>query len=80
MYVREKCEKNCESSVYTLYVKDVGGLRMAYTAVSFSRLKEKEICGTVHGSPVASKGKVARLTGQEMSSYSLLSPLSDLNF
>lgn len=39
--------QNHENSVYTPYVGDVGGLRIAHIAVSFPRLKEKKISGTV---------------------------------
>lgn len=39
--------KNYENSVYTPYVGDVGGLRIAHITVFFLRLKEKEISGTV---------------------------------
>jgi len=53
----------------------MGGLRILYIPVSFPRLKEKEICGTVRGSPVASKGKVAANRANWPGNVLLLPPL-----
>lgn len=74
--------KNYENSVYTLYVRDVGGLRKAHIAVSFfPRLKEKEICGTVARvvSGIEGKGGAANWPGNVLPLPSP-PPLSDLNF